>query len=65
MGKQPAKCLQMMFFDMTTGNPEIDKQNLRFVMSKVHFLVTFYQILNLITLSIIGKNLTSTQITSC
>ena len=65
MGKQPAKYLQMMFFDVTTGNPQFDKQNLRFVMSKVHFLVTFYLISNLITFSIIGKNFTSTHITSC
>ena len=54
----------MMFFDVTTGNPQFDKQNLRFVKSKVHFLVTFYQISNLITFSIIGKNFTSTHITS-
>ena len=54
MGKQPTKCLQTMFYDVTTGNPQLDKQNLRFVKSKVHFLVTFYQILNWITLSIIG-----------
>ena len=50
MGKQPTECLQMNFLmtPNTTGNPQFDKQKLRFVKSKAISLLCFYLIMEFI-----------------